>query len=132
MSLSEKDRKFRPRTGNGFPKGPSDGDNTFVEAVARALRAEFGESAGAVKTVARLTGMNDRTVKNWFAAINGPGGEALISLVRHSNGVCETILRMAGRSELVLAVGLVEVHEAMRTLVTTMDGLIPPTPPEPG
>ncbi len=131
MSLSGKNRKFRAGAGKGFPGGPSSPDETFVQAIAQALRTEFGDSAGAVKTVARLTGMNDRTVKNWFAAINGPGGEALISLLHHSDGVCEAILRLAGRDELVLAVRLVEVHEAMRTLVITMDGLVPPTPPGP-
>ena len=72
MSLSGKDRKFRAGAGKDFPGGPSSADETFVQAIAQALGTEFGDSAGAVKTVGRLTGMNDRTVKNWFAAINTP------------------------------------------------------------
>ncbi|CAM3648737.1 hypothetical protein G6L26_025385 (plasmid) [Agrobacterium radiobacter] len=53
------------------------------------------------KTIASLTLANERAVKNWFTGINGPSGEFLILLCRHSDTVLETFLMLAGHGELV-------------------------------
>jgi hypothetical protein len=44
----------------------------FADAVAAALHREFGDSHGAVKSVMRVTGVAEKTAKNWFQAKNGP------------------------------------------------------------
>lgn len=81
------------------------------------MRREFGASTGAVKMVVALTGANTRAVRNWFAAKNGPSGENLIDLMKHSDEVLETVLLMADRKELtkIKLVGDVEKH-LMQTL----------------
>ena len=55
--------------------------------------------------VVQLTGANDRTVRNWFEAKNGPSGELLVALCRHSDEVLDTVLRLAGRTLHALANG---------------------------
>ena len=54
-----------------------------------------------MKTVVGLTSANERAVKNWFQAKNGPSGEFLIALCRHSDHALETVLLMSGREEQV-------------------------------
>lgn len=78
MSFTENDRKVRSEIGKAFPSGgTAEPLLPFVEAIARALRADFGSSPSTMKTVARMTGTNERTVKNWFDEKNGPTGENL-------------------------------------------------------
>ena len=50
-----------------------------------------------------LTKANERAVKNWFMAKNGPTGRHLVDLVRTSDEVLEAVLLLSGREELVLA-----------------------------
>ena len=73
MSRSQKDRKLRSETGKTFPPPDPHGFD-FVEAIAQALRREYGHSPASVKVVVRLTRANPRAVRNWFAANNGPSG----------------------------------------------------------
>ncbi len=68
----------------------------FAMVIAGALRREFGTSAVAVKQVAFLARANERAVKNWFDAKNAPSGENLVSLMRHSDEVLETVLAYPG------------------------------------
>ncbi|MDD1520651.1 hypothetical protein DAA51_33795 [Bradyrhizobium sp. WBAH10] len=42
-------------------------------------------------------------MKNWFSAKNGPTGRHLVDLVRTSDEVLEAVLRMSGRSDLILS-----------------------------
>ena len=56
-----------------------------------------GMHAG-IEVVVQLTGANERTVRNWFEAKNGPSGELLVALCRHSDEVLATVLRLAGRA----------------------------------
>lgn len=102
MSLTRKDRKDRSASGKEIP----DDDalrREFSSAIAAALEKDFGGVRGAVKTVARLTGANQRAVKNWFEARNAPSGKHLVILARHSDEVLDTFLLLAGRSELLRA-----------------------------
>jgi len=69
----------------------------FPLAVSYALKSELGSTHQAVKIIMRWTGAGERTVKNWLAGISGPSGQHLVDLIRHSDGVLEVILILAGR-----------------------------------
>lgn len=102
MSLSKSDRKVRSDYGKTFPDQDDamPGASGFALTIADALRRGFGGSRASVKMVVALTGANERAVRNWFAAKNGPSGENLVDLMRHSDDVLETVLLMAGRVDL--------------------------------
>lgn len=100
MSFSKKDRSFRASAGNRFPLDPAaDTEATLAAVVADALRKDFGDTPARVEYVARLTGMNPRTVKNWLQARNGPNGAGLVVLMRHSDAVASAVLMMAERHD---------------------------------
>jgi hypothetical protein len=122
MSRSQKDRKLRSESGKTFPETPPVGFD-FVEAVAKALRREFGHSPAAVKVVVRLTRTNPRAVRNWFAANNGPSGENLVVLMRHSEEVLETVLSLSGRHDLITARKLAGAREKLKAMLEMIDEL---------
>jgi hypothetical protein len=78
MSFTENDRNFRSRSGKTFPMAGAPGFDSvaFQEVIADALRRDFGGSTTAVKRVAKLVRANERGVRNWFEARNGPSGGA--------------------------------------------------------
>jgi membrane protein required for beta-lactamase induction len=93
MSFAKNDRN------NQSTQGKSLHSERFSDAIARALHREFDQTHSAIKTVVALTGANERAVRNWFEAKNGPNGEFLIALCRHSDQVLETFLLLAGRTD---------------------------------
>jgi hypothetical protein len=95
MSLPKEDRRDRTSSGKVFPS------ERFADAIAAALHRQYGGANGGVKAVVYVTGATERAVKNWFQAKNGPNGEFLIKLCRHSDSVLETVLLLAGREEQV-------------------------------
>ncbi|KQZ22095.1 hypothetical protein ASD47_08215 [Caulobacter sp. Root1472] len=123
MSRSQKDRKLRSDSGKTFPQSPDPHRMDFVEAIAQALRREYGQSPAAVKVVVRLTRANPRAVRNWFAANNGPSGENLVVLLRHSEEVLETVLFLAGRHDLITARKLAGAREKLREMLEMIDDL---------
>lgn len=125
MSPTEKDRKVRSKFGKTFPPDAGDiaEEYTFAAAIASALHREFGGTPASVKVVVRLTRANHRAVKNWFDAKNGPSGENLITLLRSSDEVLETVLTLAGRAELVTARKLVGAREKLREMLAMIDQL---------
>jgi hypothetical protein len=74
-------------------------------------------------SVVALTGANERAVRNWFDAKNGPSGEFLIALCRHSDQVLETFLLLAGRTEHVKARKVVEAKQKLREILALVDEL---------
>ena len=76
-----------------------------------------------MKVVARLTGANERAVKNWFDAKNGPSGENLIILLRHSNEVLEIVLQLADHRELSIARKFSASRETLRQMIVMIDDL---------
>ena len=117
MSLTKKDRKIQSNSGITFPTV------SFVEAIALALRREYGSTTGAIKTVVGLVGGNERAVKNWFEAKNAPNGESVVALCRHSNEVLTTVLRLAGRRTHVrarLIVDLADKLHAIQSIIAEM------------
>jgi hypothetical protein len=118
MSLPKDDRKFRPQNGKDLPAAP------FAVAVANALHREYDHGHGGINAVVTLTGANERTVRNWFEGKNGPGGEYLIVLCRHSDVVLETILTLAGRTTLARMTSLEQVRRKLieaRVLLAALD-----------
>ncbi len=117
MSFLKKGRKFRPVSGKTFPRSSgtvaaSDGYE-FTDVIAETLRETFGGSRRSVKTVMGYTGAGERTVKNWFEGKNGPNGENLVELMRHSDEVLEALLLMAGRKDILAGKLLVDARETL-------------------
>ena len=117
MSLTKKDRIIRSVSGITFPPGG------FANAIAAALRREYGATHAAVKIVVGLTGANERAVKNWFAAKNAPSGAFIVALCRHSNEVFETFLSMAGREEQMKVKKIIDATSKLRELLVLLDAL---------
>ena len=126
MSFTENDRIFRSKSGKTFPDASgAGGSQSFPEAIAEALIRDFGQSNAAVKTAARLIQANERAVRNWFDARNGPSGEHLVVLMRHSDAVTEAVLRLARRDQLLGSVILEEARTKLRQLLAVIDDLAP-------
>ena len=117
MSLTKRDRINRSVSGTTIPP------KRFADAIATALRREFGGTHAAIKTVVALTGANERAVKNWFDAKNGPSGEFVIALCAHSDEVLETFLHMAGRTEHVKAKKVVDSINKLREILLALEEL---------
>ena len=124
MSSTQNDRKLRSESGRSFlQSGTSGGVDRFAEAIAGALRREFGTVPGAVKQVVRITGANERAVRNWFEARNAPNGENLVILMGRSDEVLEIVLQLAGRQELVTARRPSGARDKLREMLALMDDL---------
>lgn len=123
MSFSEKDRKLQSKAGKPFQLDGA--AQPFAREIAFALKAEFGGTPSALKTVAQLTSSNERAVRNWFEAKNAPSAENLVVLMRHSDLVLRTVLGLADRQDLVVAIGLASLRRQLVDAVAAIDGLPP-------
>lgn len=125
MSFTENDRKVQSESGKGFPaNGQAEPLPPFVVAIARALRGEFGSSPSTMKSVARMTGTNERTVRNWFEEKNGPTGENLVVLMQNSDQVLHTVLFLAGRNDLLFAAKVAATRTQLRESLSALDKLL--------
>jgi len=125
MSLTKKARKLRSNTGKAFPVSHDENGKGvgFVAGISQALRRQYGGTPSSVKVVARLTGANERAVKNWFDAKNGPNGENLIILLRHSSEVLEILLHLADHDELIIARKFSASRQMLREMIVMIDEL---------
>lgn len=124
MSPTQKDRKLRSDSGRSILRlALLEAEPSFAEAIADALRREFGGAPGAVKNVVRLTRANERAVRNWFEAKNAPSGENLVILMRLSDEVLETVLRLAERQDLVAARKLSAARGKLEEMLAMIDDL---------
>lgn len=122
MSPTQKDRKVRSESGRSFLQRTAlELEPSFAEALADALRRDFGGTPGAVKKVVRLTRANERAVRNWFEAKNAPSSENLVILMRHSDEVLEAVLRLADRQDLVAARKLSAAREKLEEMLAMID-----------
>ena len=127
MSFRKKGRNFRPVSGKTFPRssgrvGKSDGCD-FTTVISETLREAFGRSGRSIKTVMAYTGAGERAVKNWFEGKNGPNGENLVELVRHSDEVLESLLLMAGREDILTGKLLVDARDKLAEMLEIIDQL---------
>ena len=125
MSRRKNDRKFRSESGKTF-QGPD--PETFARAIAVALKAEFGSTPSAAKTVAQLTHSNERAVRNWLDAKNGPSGSNLVTLMLHSDRVLSAVLELADRRGFDLGVGLTSLRGQLVDTVAEIDHLLMEAP----
>jgi|SRR5580658_3423022 hypothetical protein len=126
MSRHKNDRKFQSTSRKTFQDVDTE---AFVKAIALALKAEFGATPSALKTVAQLTHSNERAVRNWFEEKNGPSGANLVTLMRHSDRVLRTVLELADQRDLVLAVELTRLRQRLIDAVAEIDSLPPRADP---
>jgi len=106
MSFTKKGRNVRTADGKIFPDVSVDvSSRTYAETVSIALKREFSDTHCALKSIARITGANERSVKNWWTAKNGPSGEHLVALIKNSEAVLGAILLLAGRQEFIKVLG---------------------------
>lgn len=118
MSSSNKDRKVQAADGKSFPIDPIEEIKaTLAIEVADALRREFGDGSLQVKRIARLMGVNPRTVKNWLQADNGPNGAGLVVLMRHSKAVTDAVLLLADRHVERMAAKEASLRLQLRTVL---------------
>lgn len=123
MSRSKKDRKIQSNSRKDIPNAGSArlGAAGFAAAISDALQREFDGNGSAVKSIAALTGANERAAKNWYDGRNGPSGEFLVLLCRHSDQVLETVLMLCGRGDLLAAKKLVDAKSKLQEMLTLID-----------
>ena len=117
MSLPKEGRKSQSVAGKIFPS------DRFPDAIAAALHRQYGNTHGAIKAVVHATGATERAVKNWFQAKNGPNGESLIKLCRHSDQVLEAVLLLAGRDGQVKVKKLGDLKAILVQMLALIDDL---------
>lgn len=123
MSFQKMDRNFQSKKGKSFHVENGQDNRPFAVSIAMAMLEEWGASPSARKEVARLTSANDRTVRNWFDGLNGPSGENLIALLRHSDAVFETVLDLSGRRASLTGEAILSLREQLDALVHAIDEL---------
>lgn len=57
-------------------------------------------------------------MQNWFQAKNGPSGESLVRLCRHSDHVFEALLVLAGRRRLLEVKRFGDLSRVLRQMLT--------------
>ncbi|WP_150770758.1 hypothetical protein [Pseudomonas fluorescens] len=107
------------KTGNSFLA-----QKQYAAEIARALHTELGETHQATKTLMRWTNANERTVKNWLAGNNGPRGEHLVALIKHSDLALAAFLGMAGRPYALTASELPPLREKLQTAIEGIDSCL--------
>ena len=85
--------------------------------------AQAGVRCAAIvgQTVAKLTSSNERAVRNWFDGKNSPSADNLVILMRHSDQILRTVLELADRRDLVLAVGLDGLRAQLVDVLSAID-----------
>lgn len=107
------------KTGNSFLA-----QKDYAKGIAKALHMELGETHQATKTLMRWTNANERTVKNWMAGKNGPRGEHLVALVKHSDLALAAFLGMAGRPHALTASELPTLREKLQVVIEGIDSYL--------
>jgi hypothetical protein len=125
MSFHKKDRKVQSKKGKSFHTAEAHDDRPLAELIAAALRSEWGATPSARKEVGRITCANERAVRNWFEGKNGPSGENLVALIRHSDEVLRTVLELSGRQYLSLALSVVGLRGPLVAIIEAIDRLGP-------
>jgi hypothetical protein len=93
----------------------------YATGIARALHMELGGTHQATKILMRWTNANERTVKNWLAGSNGPSGEHLVALVKHSDLALAAFLGMAERPDALTASELPMLRQKLQSVLEGID-----------
>ncbi len=95
--------------------------DAFPKLIADALHAEWGSTLSSRKLVSRITNANERAVKNWFEARNGPSGENLVELMKHSDAVFDRMLVASERRSHLQTIKLEAMERPLRELLALID-----------
>ena len=123
MSFHKKDRNFQSKKGKSFHVESGHDARSFAPAIATAMLSQWGETPSARKEVGRVTRANERTVRNWFEGKNGPSGENLVALIRHSDAVLAAVLELSGRRDLVPASSFLGLRQSLERMLAALDEL---------
>jgi hypothetical protein len=128
MSFSKKGRNVQSTYGKEFPDGAIAGvsGQAYADILSDALKRQFTGTPCVLKSIARVTGANERSVKNWWTGQNGPSGEHLITLARHSDEVLGAILALAGRQEILANKKVSDIRRLLGSCFTELDELMAP------
>jgi hypothetical protein len=97
------------------------GQHDFSGLIATALRNDLGSTHQAIKTIMRWTGASERTAKNWLMGVNGPSGEHLVRLARHSDEVFGLFLIMTERKPVITTVSLLRLRDHLVQTIERID-----------
>lgn len=114
-----------PKTGNVFPNGAGRGGGapSFAKLVSTALRASLRGQASSIKTVARWTGANERTVKNWFAGERAPTGDHFLGLAANPPEVLAAFLAAIHRSDCLVMAEIEEARAKVASALLALDAV---------
>ena len=87
------------------------------------MRESFGDSRAVAKSLMRITGAGERTVKNWLEGKNLPSAENLINLASHSDEILYAFLFLADREHVAVNIELEAVRTKMIDLIGQIDEL---------
>ena len=107
-------------------------DDDFKSVIAASLQIGFGNSPAAAKSLMRITGASQRTVKNRLEGKNAPSGANPVELARHSDEVLETFLMLAGREEILTMKKVMDARDKLVQIVGLIDDLVVSDLDEPG
>ena len=93
---------------------------TYAAELGTALRRGMTLRRSGAKRVMRWTDAGERTVKAWRSGMSIPRGDHLIDLMRHSDEVFETVLRLSHRSNEAVA-DVSDWRDRLVAIVTSMD-----------
>ena len=113
------------KTGPVFPSGTLHGgaEAAFAKLVATALRASLRGQASAVKTVARWTGANERTVKNWLSGERGPSGDHFLGLAANCPGVLAAFLAAIHRNDCLVMADIDEARAKVAAALMALEAV---------
>ena len=97
---------------------------SFAHALSAVLQQEFGQNRSALKLIIRITGVGERTAKNWLEGKNAPNGENLIELMRHSDCVLRAVLWLAGQDDLLLAKSLLTARDELLKIADLIEEVL--------
>lgn len=121
MSFPKDDRKVQSKSGKTFPSGREYYGKAFADAIAAALKADYGASPSGLKRLARAVDANERAVRNWLEGKNGPSGENLVNLMRHSDAVFEAVIGLASRGPSTDGAGLLKLRTHLAEALDAID-----------
>lgn len=113
--------KVVPKKGKRLPSSGTDLSAAYARAVAEVLATELKGTHRAIKTVAKWTGVSERTAKNWLSGRRGPSGPHLVALLGQSDALLEQILALAGRGPILELRRLDTVKEALLKVVAAIE-----------
>jgi len=95
----------------------------YRKAIGAALSYELGGAGRAAKATIRWAGVSERTAKNWISGSNGPSGEHLLELMRHSDAVLAAVLELAGRPEVLAGTRVLLARKELRSVLEGLEAI---------